>query len=145
MKFKSLILASCLGLFSSAYADHSHSYPQTNNTPSAKSDLTKGATYPGYCAIEIVNNSFDGVWVYGTFEDGTSLKSFYIPRYDTPHVIHLDHYDYRYGYTFCHHGMDIYIEDYRGRGIYNEYTTDGTTIEIRPSFNNQLKAEVKKK
>ncbi|KTD35714.1 hypothetical protein Lnau_0698 [Legionella nautarum] len=145
MKFKSLVLASCLGLFSSAYADHNHSYPQTN-VPAGKSDLKKGATYPGPCAIEIVNNSYEGASVYGTFEDGVPLESFYIPGYDRiPHVIHLDHYDTRYGYRFCHRGMDIAIEDARHHFIFDNYITDGSSIEIRPYFNNQLKAEVKKK
>ncbi|ARG96893.1 hypothetical protein [Legionella micdadei] len=146
MKFKTLLLAGCLSVFSSAYADHSHTYPQTSKEAAAKSAAKKGAAYPeDYCTIEIYNNSYDGVWVYGTFDDGTRMESFYIPPRDIPHYIHLDYYDSRYGYVFCHPGMYITIEDYRGRTLYSRWTTPGTPLEVRPYFNNQLQVETKKK
>ncbi|KTD31121.1 MULTISPECIES: hypothetical protein [Legionella] len=146
MKFKTLLLAGCLSAFASAYADHDHRYPQTNQE-AAKSAAKKGAGYPDpyYCTIEIFNNSYDGVWVYGTFDNGNPMESFYIPPRDTPHYIHLDYYDSRYGYVFCHPGMYLTIEDYRGRTLYSKWTTTGTPLEVRPNFNSQLQVETKKK
>lgn len=144
MRIKSLLLASCLSLGSLGYAEHNHSYPQTTQA-AAKSDLKKGASYPGYCAIEVVNFSNGKIWVYGSFEDNTPLESFEIPRNDSPHVIHLDNYDRRYGYAFCHNSMYIYILDWWGHTLYAGYTNVGSIVEVHPSINNQLKVEIKKK
>lgn len=145
MKLKMLFLAGCFGLLSSAYAaEHSHSYPQANGDAAEKSSLKSGVTSPGYCGIEIVNRTYRGVFVEGRFDDGTPL-SFVVDAFDAPHVIHLDYYDRRFGYSFCHSGMNITIEDYRGDIIYSGYTLEGTTLNVVPYLNSQAKIEVKKK
>ncbi|VEG92425.1 hypothetical protein [Legionella spiritensis] len=137
MKLKSLLFVCCLGLLSAAFADNRHIHPQAKEKD-VKSSV-KNAMYPNYCEIEIINDSYDGVNVYGRFDDGSYLDAFSIRRYEAPHYISL----YYYGY--CHSWMNIYIDTFSGYHVYSGYTPVNSTIRIVPYLKNQLKAEVSSK
>lgn len=134
MKLKSIILVCCLSICTFGFAAnvHLHSPADHMENKPAKNALK----WPGYCEIEIVNNSYDDVRVFGVFDDGSSLQPFNVYSYESPHYISL----YYYGY--CHSGMDIYIDTFRGMRIYGGYTQTNSTIRIEPFFGNQLKANV---
>lgn len=131
MKIKSAILGLCIGLCSSVFAA---------NLPNMEGPRApaKNASYPGYCEIEIANNSFDNVRVYGVFDDGTSLSPFNIYTFESPYYISL----YYYGY--CHAGMYLYIDTFSGYRIYAGYTETGTTLRVS-YLANKLKAEKSRK
>ncbi|WP_028387754.1 hypothetical protein [Legionella fairfieldensis] len=140
MKLKFLLFVCCLGLFSFASADNRHVHPKadikgnTNNKSAAK-----GARWPGFCEIEIVNYSYDDVRVFGKFDDGTTLEPFVIYRYgyDTPQTISLYYYEY------CHSGMNLYIDSINsGYRLYAGYTPVQQTIKILPMYAKKSKVEV---
>lgn len=133
MKLKMLILGLCINFCSSVFASAPYLHPYANN--SDKQSPAKGVSYAGYCDIEIINNSFDDVRVYGVFDDGASLYPFNVYSFDAPSTISL----YYYGY--CHSGMDLYINTFSGAPIYAGYTERGTTIRILPYLKNLVKAE----
>lgn len=135
MKLKILLLGLCVSISSSLFAGAPHLHPQANSTD--KQSPAKGLTYAGYCDIEIINNSFDDVRVYGVFDDGSSLYPFNVYSWDAPASISL----YYYGY--CHSGMDLYINTFSGVPIYAGYTPRSSTIYITPFLRNQVKAEVR--
>ncbi len=137
MKFKSFIFICCLSLCSSIGAANLHLHSQANNN--GNKALTKGVMWPGYCEIEIINDSFDDVRVFGVFDDGSSLRPFNVYSYDSPHYISL------YYYSYCHSGMDIYIDTFRGTRVYAGYTPNNTTIRIVSLFGRQIKADVRAK
>lgn len=145
MKFKSLVFVCCLGLLSSAFAGNSrHVHPQTNSNDGQKQaqSLKKGAQLPGYCEIEIVNQSGHDIKVYGVFDDRVPLAPFQIYAYEAPHYIDLFYNGY------CHAGMDLYIDSwdwplwYR---IYSSWTPVGTSIYAVPYLANQTKIKISKK
>lgn len=138
MKLKSLIFGLCVALCSSVFAANQHLHPQVNLNADEKLSA-KNISYPGYCEIEIINNSFEDIRVYGVFDDGASLLPFNVYSFEAPHYISL----YYYGY--CHAGMDIYIDSWNGYHIYSGYTERRSTIRIVPYFANQLKADIQKK
>jgi hypothetical protein len=138
MKLKSLLFICCFSLLSSAFADNRHIHPRANDKVDAKS-AAKGARWPGYCEIEVVNRSNDDVNVFGTFDDGSTMDPFTIHRfgYDAPQFISL----YYYGY--CHSGMNLYVETVRGGyRLYTGYTPVGSIVEVVPYLANQQKVEV---
>ncbi len=135
MKFKTLLFGLCIGLSSSLFANTVHLHPQANNTDNQSA--AKAPTYAGYCDIEIINNSFYDVRVFGVFDDGSSLYPFNVYSWGAPETISL----YYYGY--CHSGMDLYINTLDGGYVYSGYTERGKTIIISPFLTNQIKADVK--
>jgi len=137
MKLRSLVFGLCVSLCSSVFAANHHARPQTNHTDNASQD--KNVSYPGYCEIEIINLSFDDVTVYGQFDDGEILEPFNVYSFESPLYIPL----YYYGY--CHAGMNLSINTFRGDYIYSGYVPTGMSIRIVPYLANQLKVELNKK
>ena len=135
MKIKSLIVGLCISLCSTVFAANQHVHPEANNTDSNKS-TDKNIAMPGYCEIEIINNSFNDVRVYGVFDDGLSLSPFNMYSFGPPEYISM----YYYGY--CHYGMDIYIDTWDGYHVYSGYTQTRSSIRLVPYLTNQIKADV---
>lgn len=134
-----VLLLSLLSLNISA-AENKHFYPEPKLEMTATKELQE-LNYPGYCEIEIINNSCYNVRVYGVFDDGEVLRSFKVYAHEYPHYISL----YYYGY--CHYGMDIYIDTTRGYRIYSGYTRLGETIYISSYMyagSQKLNAEIQK-
>jgi hypothetical protein len=93
--------------------------------------------WPGYCEIEIINQSNNDVNVYGVYDDGIALAPFSIYSYEFPHYISL----YYYGY--CHAGMNLYIDTFYGSSVYAGYVSRYSTIRIVPSlFGGKIQAQV---
>lgn len=137
MKFKSLLFVGCLGLFSAAFADDNrHVHPQANNNKEAKA-ATKSPRMPGYCEIEIVNYSYDDVIVSGLFDDNTAMKPFTVYSYGPPEYVDLYYHDY------CHPGMRLFINSYRGYNVFSSYVGVGNTVTVYPSVNLANKLSVK--
>lgn len=89
MKLKSLLLVCFFSLFSSVFAANVHVNPKVD---SADQKAIKSETvYPGFCEIEIINDSFTDVRVYGTFDDGQTIN-FNMYRFEAPHYISLFYY-----------------------------------------------------
>lgn len=139
MKLKSMLFVLCFSLLANVFAANVHFNPKMQNED--KKTVEKGISYPGYCQIEIINDSFTDVRVYGTFDDGASLD-FSIYRYESPHYISLFYYGY------CHSGMYITIQS-PFYTIYSGWTNVNSTIRIVPylknqanGLNNQAKAEI---
>ena len=137
MKLKTLIFGLCIGLSSSLFAASQAPISQANH-PDERAPL-KNVSYPGYCEIEIINNSFDDIRVYGVYDDGATMIPFNIYSFEAAYYIPL----YYYGY--CHAGMNLYIDTFSGYHIYAGYTQRGSTIRVVPYLANQLKAEVSTK
>lgn len=139
MKLKSLLFVCCLGLLSSAFAQNRHVHPQAKPADVKAVAGAKNAMLPGYCEIEIINDSYDNLSVFGQFDDGSYLNSFNIYRFDAPHYVSL----YYYGY--CHAWMNLYIKTFSGYSVYAGYTPVNSTIRVVPYLKNQIKAEVSTK
>jgi len=137
MKLKPLIFGLCIGLCSSVFATNEALQSPVNDVEN-RAPLKK-ASYPGYCEIEIINNSFDDIRVYGVYDDGASMTPFNMYSFEAPYYIPL----YYYGY--CHAGMNLYIDTFSGYHIYAGYTERRSTIRVVPYLANQLKAEVRMK
>ncbi len=123
MKLKALFLASFFLVSTSLFADANHHvYPEAD---SAQSNSKKeGLKWPGYCEIEVINDSFSNVRVYGIFDDGVMLRPFNIYTFEYPHYISLFYYGY------CHAGMDLYVETLSGYRVYSGYTPTNSTLHI---------------
>lgn len=120
MKKNIFIFLCGLGLLSPALADSTHQHLQTKS----ESNSNVQTLLPGACAIEVVNNSFDDIRVYGRFEDGTYLTPFIIKHWGAPQSISLLYYG------SCHLGMDFYIETVAGNYKYSGFTPVGKIIKI---------------
>lgn len=132
MKLKYLLGAISLGLFSSVFATNIHTNPKADSVELKAA--AKHLSYPGYCQIEIINDSLTDVHVFGTFDDG-AMVDFYIYRYEAPHYINLNYYGY------CHSGMNLTI--YTPYQIfYSGWTSVDTTLRMVPYLKNQVKAEL---
>lgn len=132
MKLKSLLFIVCFSLFTHVFAANMHMHPKTDTND--KKSVEKGITYPGYCQIEIINDSFTDLRVFGTFDDGSTID-FNIYRYESPHYISL------YYYSYCHNGMYITIQN-PFYTLYSGWTNVDSTIRIVPYLNKQTKAEL---
>ncbi|MCL9685522.1 hypothetical protein [Legionella maioricensis] len=132
MKLKSLLFVVCFSLFSNVFAANLHINPKADAED--KKSITKNISYPGYCQIEIINNSFTDVTVFGTYEDGSSL-AFGIYSFDAPHYISL------YYNLYCHSQMYITVQS-PYYTLYSGWTNVNSTIRILPYLKNQAKAEL---
>jgi len=121
MKLKALLTVACLGLVSAGYAADFHVHAGAEKA--AKSNQ-QGATSPGYCQIEIINDTFDDLNVYGRFDDNSALIPFVMKYRSAAQYVSL----YYAGY--CHQGMDFYIETTSGKFKYNGFTPVGKTIKV---------------
>lgn len=132
MKLKSLLFVLCFSLFANVFAANSHLHPKADAAD--KKSISKNVAYPGFCQIEIINDSFTDVNVSGTFDDGAGIN-FNIYRYESPHYISLFYYFY------CHSGMYLNIVSPYGT-VYSGWTNVNSTIRIVPFLKNQAKAQV---
>lgn len=139
MKIKSLVLLLALGLGQTALASNNiHSHPSVQANPATAA--AKKAMMPGYCEIEIINDSNAPILVGGRFDDGSYLPQFSMYPHEIPQYITL-----YYG-NYCHAGMDIYISNaISGAPIYSGYTYTGATVRIVPYLQNQVTAKVSTK
>lgn len=133
MKLRSLLFIVCFGLFSNLFAANLHVNPKADTKD--LNTINKGVTYPGYCQIEIINDSYTDVRVFGTFDDGATVD-FNIYRYESPHYISL-FYNY-----YCHSGMYITIQS-PFYTIYSGWTQVNSTIHVVPYLKDQAKAQIK--
>lgn len=132
MKLKSFLFIICFCLFTNVFATNSHIHPKADEAD--KKAIAKNLTYPGYCQIEIINDSFTDINVFGTFDDGSSI-SFNVYRYESPHYIDL------YYYYYCHSGMYLTIES-PYYTVYSGWTNVNSTIRVVPYLKNQVKAQM---
>lgn len=121
MKLKSLLFLSCLCMLPTAFADNVHFHPKAN----ANEARALTAKSPGLCDIEIINDSFDDIRIYGRFDDGTPLIPVVLKHWGGTYNVSL------YYYGACHQGMDFYIETVDGKYKYNGFTPVGKTIRIK--------------
>lgn len=132
MRLKSLLFIVCFSLFTQAFAANVHLNPKANNED--KNSIAKNLTYPGYCQIEIINDSYTDVRVFGTFDDGSTLD-FNIYRFESPHYISL-FYNF-----YCHSGMYVTIQS-PFYTVYSGWTNTNSTIRVVPYLKKQAKAEL---
>lgn len=126
MKCKILGLLWCIASSSLTFADTNHHvYPIADDAATPVS-ANKALKWPGYCEIEVINDSFTTVRVYGYFDDGMMMRPFNIYTFEYPHYISLFYYGY------CHAGMDLYVDTRSGYPLYSGYTLNNTTIHIVP-------------
>lgn len=142
MKIRGLFLLAIFCLASSVFADNRHIHPSVK----ANSDTAsaKKAMMPDYCEIEIINNSYDHVTIFGTFEDGATLIPFDIYRYEYPHYISLYYPDFD-GVYRCHSTMFLHIETFDHYTLFSNYVRVGSTIRLLPFVGKTSKAEVQAK
>jgi hypothetical protein len=133
MNFKSLVLGLCVGLSTTVFATNQHIHPQADNADSKT--IEKRVSYPGYCEIEIINNSYENVHISGVFDDGIPLEPFNIYSFESPHYISLRYYGY------CHSGMDLYVNTW----IYAGYMPRNSTLYVIPYLAGKPKADIKAK
>jgi len=119
MKIRSLLFVACFSLLSTGFAETHHFHAKANENASANQRV-----FPGSCEIEIINDSFYDLNVYGRFDDGSLMAPFAIKHWAKPHYVSL------FYYGTCHAGMDFYIETSDGVHKYNGYTPVGKTIKI---------------
>lgn len=123
-------LVVCLSLCASAFASNQHTHPQ------AQAD-TRGAKWAVGCGVEIINQSYMDVQVFGVFDDGSSLYPFNIYRFSPPHSIFLDYNGY------CHSGIELDIDTFMGYHVFGGYVPRGSTVFILPGIMNQVKATIR--
>lgn len=133
MKLKPFLFVACFSLFTSVFAANTHLHPKADAAD--KQSIAKKATYPGYCQIEIINDSISDVDVYGTFDDGSTL-GFDMYRFET-------HYISLFYNFFCHGSMYLTIVSpyYPNFPIYSGWTNVNSTIHLVP-YLKQIKAQV---
>lgn len=132
MKLKSFLFVLCFSLFANVFAANTHLHPKADAAD--KKSISKNLAYPGFCQIEIINDSYNDVNVLGTFDDGTSIN-FNVYRYENPHYISLFYYFY------CHSGMYLSIASPYGN-VYSGWTNVNSSIRIIPYLNKQAKAKI---
>lgn len=108
-----------------------------HNHPHAEPAKTDGMTWAGNCEVEIINQSYMDVQVFGVFDDGADLDPFNIYSFSPAHYISL----YYNGY--CHAGIDLDIDTFTGYHIFGYYVRRGTTVLIVPDMMNQVKATIR--
>ncbi|MCX7114863.1 MAG: hypothetical protein NTW08_02980 [Gammaproteobacteria bacterium] len=129
-------------LFNQAFAGEMN-YHGYSPTPSQSSSLTEAPTDVkpkifGNCYVEIVNDSFSHVTVYGRYDDGVPLVPFDVYSYEYSHWIDMFYNGY------CHSGMYLSVVTFSGYTIFSGYVFTGSTIHIVPSMGNKFKVEINK-
>lgn len=125
MKLNVFIFLCCLGFLPSTYADNRHFHPQADKNAKLSA---RSAGFFGDCQIEITNDSAQDVNVFGTFDDGSSMRPFTIYRYEGFHYIDLFYYGY------CHSGMNLYIKTLDGYPTYSGYVRVDSFLRLTSGF-----------
>lgn len=113
-------------IFADSQANH-HAYPGSkSNAPlvNASAQDTKPAFYS--CDIEIINDSFSNVTVYGRYDDNVPLYPFDVYSYEYSHYIDMFYNGY------CHSGMYLNIVTFSGYNIFSGYVFTGSTVHVVP-------------
>lgn len=136
MKLKAVWLFVCVSMCSHLFAANLHLHPKADSKEANESSrsVEKNMSYPGYCEIEIINDSFTDLRVFGTFDDNSPLY-FNIFRYDPPHYVGL------YYYSYCHNGMYLTIQN-PYYTVFSGWVNTNSTVRIVPYLNQQPKAEI---
>lgn len=153
MKIRSLLLISILSLSATAFADNRHvqAADDTSKEAGKSASLSENkAMVPGFCEVEIINDSYENLTVYGTWENNVVMEPFNFYRYEYPHYISLYYRDAD-GISRCHNTMFITIDTFSHFRVYSGYTWVGTTVRIIPLLKqaqgqaDKVKAVVEKK
>ena len=131
MKLIALLLGCLLFLSSSLFASTRHSHPQVNTQSAQK------MSWSGNCEVEIINQSYTDVQVFGVFDDGVYLDPLKIYSFSASRSISL----YYNGY--CHAGIDLDIDTFTGYHLFGYYVRRGTTVLIVPDMMNRLRVTIK--
>ncbi len=139
MKLKSVLLFLCFSLCSNLFAANLHIHPKADEKTAAPGiQAAKDAmNYPGYCQIEIINDTYSDLRVFGTFDDNSPLF-FNIYRYDPPHYVNLFYYSY------CHSGMYLTIQN-QYYTVFSGWVNVDSTVRIIPYLKNQAKVDIQAK
>lgn len=142
MKLKALLLCIGLGLASSGFAaDNRHYHPSERDAPktseTAPVKVTVKAMSPDFCEIEVINNSYENVLVYGRFEDGAELAPFPIYFGEYPHYINMFYYGY------CHGYIDLNIDSFNRYRMFRGRVFVGESIPAVPYLMNKTSAQDK--
>ncbi|HVA29122.1 MAG TPA: hypothetical protein VNF68_13150 [Candidatus Baltobacteraceae bacterium] len=80
---------------------------------------------PGYCEIEIINDSHENVMVQVKFDDG-SLAHFVIYAREHPHYVSVFYHGY------CHSNAHVTVTGPNQHTLYSAWSHTGSTIRIIP-------------
>lgn len=127
-------------------ASSHHQYPGAKtSTPPLQSSIKPGA--PGYydsCNVEIMNDSFSDITVYGRYDDGVPVTPFNIYRYEYSHYVDLFYPDLLDMWR-CHSGVYLSIVTlYGGYPIFSGYVFVGSIVHVVPSLAGKMKVEIQK-
>tara|TARA_Y100000588_G_scaffold391249_1_gene499290 strand:- start:1288 stop:1695 length:408 start_codon:yes stop_codon:yes gene_type:complete len=117
------------------FAAEPHKHPMASQPEKLQNAKTN--YWPGSCEININNQSYDPITVYGLFDDGQSITFNIFPG-EPPHAISL------FYYGACHYEMFINITTFNGYNIYSNYTAVDSKIEVWPGYFRGYKAVLKK-
>ncbi|MDP1615493.1 MAG: hypothetical protein Q8L68_06820 [Methylococcales bacterium] len=140
MRIITFIIGLCclLSMPGFAASTNIHAYPGENHSQSAESALKSNQPISfGGCEIEIINDSFSNVTVYGRYDDGIPLIPFNVYSYEFSHYIDL----YYNGY--CHSGIYLSIVTFSGSTIFSAWVYTGSTLHIVPMLS-QLKVNIER-
>ena len=93
----------------------------------------------GDCYIELANDSFSNVTVYGRYDDGVPLIPFTIYSYEYSHYIDM------FNNGYCHSGMYLSIVTFSGYTIFSGYVFTGSTVHIVPITDKRVAAQITKR
>ena len=113
-----------------------HHYPAANAAENTSSLETDKPFAFGTCDIEIINDSFSNVTVYGRYDDGIPLAPFNVYSYEFSHYIDMFYSGY------CHSGMYLSIVTFSGYTIFSGYVFTGSTLHIVPLVGKTVKVSV---
>ena len=134
MKFKALFVAMGFSLITSVSAESNHFYFD------AKKPTTVAMPY--YCEIEIDNNSFNDVVIYGVTQDGRTMPPTRLNHFSPPYYIYLG---FSNGFCPNNQGMMLYIDTVSGYPVSEAYYPVGSIITLTSQFNNSIKAITSKR
>ncbi len=135
MKKHLWLMFCCLSLTTSVFAVNHHFSSQASPREAANGKMI---TEPGFCEIEIINQSNFNLVISGHLENGAVLKPFHFPFYDAPHYVSA------YSKGRCYPGMYIKIDTLTGYPVFYDYVYTYQTLYVFP-FGREAKAKVSAK
>jgi len=141
MKLKALLFVSCLSLLSSAYAADRILPTYADGSKSVAKSIDSKLRNPGYCEIEVINDSDWDVIVSGRVTNGGVFNPFIVRAFGPSKI--MDLYDYRYGE--CPEGVYVYIKNAEtGYQFHSDFHYPGEIIRIF-NRNSEIQALTMKK
>lgn len=111
------------------------SYHQRDNSRPPTAAHDKVSIFGG-CYIEVINDSFSNVTVYGRYDDGIPLIPFDVYSYEYSHLIDM-FYD-----GYCHSGMYLSIVTFSGYAIFSGYVFTGSSLHVVPGLSGKVALEL---